>query len=159
MDPDKLSTLQLISVRWWNANAYYAISLSQILQEKKIRVIVGGRSSSPPIQAASRQQLTCCDLNLESFQPWQWVKNLRDLKKIIRQYKINMINAHRPEDHFYSGILRRKIPNIPLIRSVSDVRPPKNNVINKILHLKYTDHFIFSCQANRDRYLKVWPYL
>ena len=159
MDPDKLSTLQLISVRWWNANAYYAISLSQILQEKKIRVIVGGRSSSPPIQAASRQQLTYCDLNLESFQPWQWVKNLRDLKKIIRQYKINMINAHRPEDHFYSWILRRKIPNIPLIRSVSDVRPPKNNVINKILHLKYTDHFIFSCQANRDRYLKVWPYL
>jgi len=157
MDPVKLSTLQLVSVRWWNANAYYAISLSQILQKKNIRVIVGGRSGSPPIQAAIREQLTCCDLDLESFRPWQWSKNLRDLKKVVRQNQINLINAHRPEDHFYSGILRRKLQNIPLIRSVSDVRPPKNNLINKILHLKYTDHFIFSCRANRDRYLQVWP--
>jgi glycosyltransferase involved in cell wall biosynthesis len=40
---------------------------------------------------------------------------------------------------------------------VSDVRPPKDNIINKVLHLNHTDHFIFSCRANRDRYLKVWP--
>ena len=29
MDNKPISSLQLISVRWWNANAYYAISLAE----------------------------------------------------------------------------------------------------------------------------------
>lgn len=157
MDPIKLSTLQLISVRWWNANAYYAISLSRVLQQRGVKVLVGGRVSSPPIQSAIKHQLTTFNINLESFRPWQWIKNLKILKKVIYQNQINLINAHRPEDHFYSGLLKRQFPIIPLIRSVSDVRPPKDNLINKVLHLKHTDHFIFSCEANRDRYLRVWP--
>ena len=157
MDPKKLTILQLISVRWWNANAYYAISLSQILHQKNIRVLVGGQAGSPPIQMAIQNQLNICHFNLESFNPWNWLKNINKLKNVILENKINLINAHRPEDHFYSGMLKKKLPGIPLIRSISDVRSPKKNLINKLLHLKHTDHFIFSCQANRDRYLQVWP--
>jgi glycosyltransferase involved in cell wall biosynthesis len=157
MDPAKLSTLQLISVRWWNANAYYAISLCQILQQKNIKVLVGGQPGSPPVQMAIQKHLNICHINLESFNPWHWLKNIKKLENAILENRINLINAHRPEDHFYSGILKRRLAGIPLIRSVSDVRPPKRNYLNKILHLKHTDHFIFSCQASRDRYLQVWP--
>lgn len=159
MNSEKLSTLQLCSVRWWNANAYYAISLSEVLQENKVEVLVGGTVNSPALQMARRSNLPTRELDLESFHPWRWVKNISILKNMIESMRINLINAHRPEDHFYSGILKRKMPQIPLIRSVIDVRPPKTNLINKRLHLKYTDHFIFSCQANRNRYLQVWPEL
>ena len=159
MNSEKLSTLQLCSVRWWNANAYYAISLSEVLQKNKVDVVVGGTIHSPALQKARQFNLRTCELDLENFHPWRWIRNISILKNIVESLRINLINAHRPEDHFYSGILKRKMPQIPLIRSVSDVRPPKTNLVNKYLHLKYTDHFIFSCQANRDRYLRVWPQL
>jgi glycosyltransferase involved in cell wall biosynthesis len=46
-----------------------------------------------------------------------------------------------------------------LIRTVGDVRPPKNNLLNKILHVRWTDHFIFTSEANLIRYISRWAQL
>ncbi len=154
-----LSTLQLISVRWWNASAYYAIALSKILQQNGMPVYVGGSANTPSIQEAKKENLPVLQLNFESFYPWYFLKNLRNYRNFISAKKIDIINAHRPEDHFYSALIKKKYTGLPLIRTVGDVRPPKNNRFNKNLHLNHTDFFIFSCRANKIRYQNVWPVL
>jgi len=49
--------------------------------------------------------------------------------------------------------------NIPLVRTVGDIRHPKDNLFNRWLHLHATDFFLFTCEANQYRYLSVWPQL
>jgi glycosyltransferase involved in cell wall biosynthesis len=152
-----LSTLQLISVRWWNASAYYAIMLAGILRHNGVKVYVGGDKNSPPIQKAMEEKLPILSLNFESYQPHHFLKNFFNYRKFLAKQDIDIVNAHRPEDHLYSALIKNKYKTLPLIRTIGDVRPPKNNRINKILHLNYTDFFIFSCRANKTRYQNIWP--
>lgn len=152
-----LAILQLISVRWWNASAYYAITLAGILQNNGMKVYVGGSVNSPPIRKAQEENLPVLSFHFESLQPFYFLKNFRYYQKFLANKEIDIINAHRPEDHFYSALVKRKYKTLPLIRTIGDVRPPKNNRINQILHLNHTDFFIFSCRANKTRYQNVWP--
>lgn len=158
MNAELIRTLQLISVRWWNANAYYAISLTEALNQAGIYSLAGGRGSSPPIKMACQMKLPVYpDIDLESLNIRQIVKNILRLRDLVKRQGISLINAHRPEDHFFAGLVRQKTSSTALIRTIGDVRPPKNNPVNKWLHLSATDFFVFSCAANKKRYQDVWP--
>ena len=50
-----LKALQLVSVRWWNASAYYGISLTEAFNKAGITCFAAGRSDSPPIEYARKQ--------------------------------------------------------------------------------------------------------
>lgn len=159
MKRNELKTLQLISVRWWNASAYYGVSLSEALNQAGIPTIVGGREDSPPLEKAREfKQPTFTDINLESLNPVIATKSLAQLKKFLKNESISLVNAHRPEDGFF-GVFAKKssLKPIPVIRTVSDVRPPKDNATNKWLHENGMDFLIFSCKASYERYQNVWP--
>ena len=151
--------LQLVSVRWWNASAYYGIILAKALGMIKIPTIVAGRKDSPPIEKAKKFLLPInTKINLESINPFTCLKNYSSIKHLLVSEKINLINSHRPEDHIYGAISKFALkPYIPLIRTVSDVRSPKTNIINHWLHKYGTDFFVFSCKKSFDRYQSVWP--
>lgn len=160
MNTTPINTLQLVSVRWWNASAYYGISLADALMQQGENCTVGGRVDSPPIvKAGNVFQLPIFDeINLESLSPLSAIKNLRSLKSFIHKNRISLINAHRPEDHSFAAILNAlSSERIPVVRTVSDVRAPKDRSLNKLLHDKATDFYIFSCKASYDRYQAVWP--
>jgi glycosyltransferase involved in cell wall biosynthesis len=158
MNITPVSSLQLISVRWWNANAYYAISLVEALNRMGITGIAGGRDNSPPIQKAQVLNLsTFTDINLETYNPIKSIRNILHINKWMKSRNIDLINAHRAEDIFYSVVAKKLSQNaFPVIRSVGDVRPPRKNFINKWLY-ENTDFVIFSCKAMYDKYQQVWP--
>ena len=107
-----LKTLQLISVRWWNASAYYGISLTEALNKAGITGIAAGRSDSPPIEYARKLNLPIyTDINLETFNPFRFVQNIKNLKKYVRNNAINLLNSHRSEDFFYSVMTSLNSPN------------------------------------------------
>ncbi len=156
---DDLKTLQLVACKWWNASAYYAISLAEALKQAGHTAIVGGRADSPPLIKAREQELTLLDsINLESINPIKAIANLGRLGRSYRENALQLINAHRPEDMLFAALLKRRLGgDIPLVRTVSDVRAPKNNLINRWLHGDIYQHFIFSCRASYERYQAVWP--
>jgi len=158
MNITPVSSLQLISVRWWNANAYYAISLVEALNRMGITGIAGGRDNSPPIQKAQVLNLsTFTDINLETYNPIKSIRNILHINKWMKSRNIDLINAHRAEDIFYSVVAKKLSQNaFPVIRSVGDVRPPRKNFINKWLY-ENTDFVIFSCKTMYDKYQQVWP--
>jgi glycosyltransferase involved in cell wall biosynthesis len=155
----KPKILQLVSVRWWNASAYYGISLAKALNMLRVPTVVAGRENSPPIKQAKTFELPLkTNINLESINPFICFKNYFSLKNILLSEKINLINSHRPEDHIYGVLTKNSLsPKIPLIRTVSDVRSPKTNIINYWQHKYRTDFFIFSCKKSYERYQSVWP--
>jgi hypothetical protein len=108
MKRNELKTLQLVSVRWWNASAYYGVSLAEALNRAGIPTIVGGRKDSPPLKKAREfEQPTFTAVNLESLNPLNAVKSLAQLKKFLNKESVALINAHRPEDGFF-GVLAKK---------------------------------------------------
>lgn len=154
-----IRSLQLVSVRWWNASAYYAVSLAEALNRAGHPAFVGGRKHSPPMRQAVQLNLPLFDrIHLETVNPIQFLQNLLRLRKFVLAHNIQLINAHRPEDHLYGALLGLVLRNPPvLVRTGSDVRPPHKHPINRWLHQRKTDFFIFSCRANLERYQSVWP--
>jgi glycosyltransferase involved in cell wall biosynthesis len=153
----KIRSLQLISVRWWNATAYYGVILAKILNRNNYFSMICGQKNSPPIIQAKYFSIPLKDtVDMESKNPFMLLRSFIKIKNIIHDYKLGILNAHRPEDHFFGALLRRK-NYLPLIRTIGDVREPKINPVNKWLHLYLTDFFIFSSFANQRRYQNVWP--
>jgi len=158
MDNKPISSLQLISVRWWNANAYYAISLAEAFHHAGLTSIVGGRGGSLALQKARELNLlSFTEIDLETYNPYKIIRNIHRINKWMKKENIDLINAHRAEDIFYAVLAKKFSHNeFPVIRSVSDVRAPRRNFINKWLYHN-TDFVIFSCKAMYDKYQQVWP--
>jgi glycosyltransferase involved in cell wall biosynthesis len=151
-----LNVLQLINVRWYNACAYYAVTLSHALQKRGHRVIVAGDPNSPPLLEAKKLGLQVYeDLHLSCMSPWMIVYNVKRIADLIKRQNIHIINAHRGEAHFaaaaYKCVSRA---HVPLIRARGDVRPPRGDVFNRYLNTKLTDQIIVTAETLKSSYLR-----
>ncbi|MFH1861643.1 MAG: glycosyltransferase family 4 protein [bacterium] len=146
----------LISVHaiWWNASAHYAITTAEALQRRGHDVTVIAHKSTPAYGEAVKQELSCIgSLNLLIWQPLTAFQNQRALRKLLQEERFDVLNPHRPEDHFHLGWAHwmTKCQSI-LIRSVSDVRIPRTNVFNRHLFQKQTHGVIYCAECCRQRY-------
>lgn len=151
-----LNILQLINVRWYNACAYYAITLSYALKRRGYKVIVAGDPKSRPLWEAQKLGLEVYeDLYLSHTSPGMIVYNIKRMADLIKNENIDIINAHRAEGHLvaalYKYILKKKIP---LIRTRGDTRPPKDNIFNRYLNNNFTDKIIVTAETLRESYLQ-----
>jgi glycosyltransferase involved in cell wall biosynthesis len=146
----------LINVRWYNACAYYAVTLSYALKRRGHRVIVAGDPKSPPLLEARNLGLEVYeDLYLSYASPWMIVYNVKRMADLVKRENIHIINAHRGEGHLvaalYKYISKR---NIPLIRTRGDARPPDDNFFDRYLNNKLTDGIIVTAGSLKRGYLQ-----
>jgi len=151
-----LNILHTISVPWWNACAYYAILISKGLQSLNQNIQLYSDRNSPPYKHSIKNNIPTKPFNFKSIQPLNFIKNYYSIKTVLRNENIQIVNCHRPEDHLLMGVACKQM-NIPLVRTVGDIRPPAENPINEWLHLKATDFFIFSSESNLTRFASAWP--
>lgn len=154
--PKKLNILQLINVRWYNACAHYAISLSYALKRRGHKVIVAGDLKSPPLFKAKELGLFSYeDLYLSYTNPWMIVYNIKRMVDLVEKEKIDIINAHRGEGHLIAAMVKGFFKRqVPLIRTRGDVRKPKVNLFARYLNDKLTDKIIATCQVLKESYIK-----
>lgn len=150
-----MNILQLINVRWYNACAYYAVSLSFALKKKGHKVIVAGDPQSPPLLKAKELGLsTYEDLHLSYTSPWMIAYNVKRLVDLVETESIDVINAHRGEGHIIAalakGFFKRRVP---IVRTRGDVRTPKSNRFNRFLSDKLTDKVITTCKVLKSGYI------
>ena len=63
----KLNILQTISVRWWNACAYYDVALSRGLYEINHNIIFTSDKNSPPFEKAADFKLNPISINFKNL--------------------------------------------------------------------------------------------
>ncbi len=150
-----LNILQLINVRWYNACAYYAVTLSYALKKRGHKVIVAGDPKSPPVLEAKKLGLEVFeDLHLSYTSPWMIVYNVKRIADLVEKENIHIINAHRGEAHLVAALYKYVLKkNIPLIRTRGDVRAPKDNIFNRYLNNDLTDHIVITAETLRESYL------
>lgn len=151
-----LRILHLVNVRWYNACAHYAVAISSALRKRGHEVILAGDKNSPPLKVAEGQGLEIfSDLYLSYQNPGRFFYNLKRLADLIDERKIDLVNVHQGEGHFYTSILKKLLgKNIVLIRTRGDQRKPKNNIFNLRLNQRWTDGIITTAEVLYRSYLE-----
>lgn len=141
-----MNILQVINVRWFNAEAAYAYSLTKGLIKKGHRVIVLGLPGSPVIEKARTDDVPCYETReLNSYNPLAILKGVRSLRRLIDEERIDIINCHRSEGYPIVAFAARSSRVKPvLIRTRGDVRPVRSGPFNKLLYTRFTDGVIAS---------------
>jgi glycosyltransferase involved in cell wall biosynthesis len=140
----KLKILQVINVRWYNAEADYCLKLARSLKALDTDVTVMGIKGSPVIDMAERDGLkTISNIDINSQNPAGIFLNYFRLKSALKTGQFDIVNFHRSEG-FIVGALACKAAKIRVVRTRGDMRPVRKGCLNKLLYNTLTDFIISS---------------
>ena len=146
-----MKILNVINVRWYNATAWYAVSLSQALRDAGFETAVGGLPGSPPVKKAQEFGLNVFEADFNSSNPVKVVKTIRRINSFLRDYAPDVVICHRGEFYWYFALLRKFTKKFKLIRVRGDIRPPKSDFVNRFLH-RAADMVVASGEFIRARF-------
>ena len=125
-----MNILQLIDEPWDSGITNYALTLSQAMMWHGHKVIVGGWPNKPPLLQAARLGIPTLPVNFTDV-------NVFNFRTAITREKIELVNAHGGQSHFWAYFcLRTTLSQIPIVRTRGDIRAPNANPANKHLYEK-----------------------
>ncbi len=124
-----------INVRWWNAEAAYALNLAKGLTERGIKVWLLANPGSPVHQKAGTLGMEVIeDVLLDSASPIQQWRNFKILKTHITENQIQLINSFKSNGAFLFSLIRRFNSNVTYIKTRGVAVPPKRNFVNRYVY-------------------------
>jgi len=142
--------VQAVSIRWYNACAYYAVSLARGLVKNGHRVTVAGISETPAIIKAEDAKLDTLSLLPVNKGFVAQLKRAAQCRRFALENEVSLVNAHAGEDHLIWAIALRGT-GIPLVRTSGNQIPPNNHIAARVL-LRKTAGVIASCGTIRNFY-------
>lgn len=146
-----MNILQVINVRWFNAEAAYAYSLAKGLIKKGHKVIVLGLPNSPVIEKAKADRIQVYETrHFNTYNPVSAMAGLRGLVRLIDREDIEVINCHRSEGYpvvALAAIISKRHPR--LVRTRGDVREVQKGPLNRIFYTRFADGVIASGEVIR----------
>lgn len=137
----KIRSIQVVNVRWFNATAWYGMYLSRLLREAGHETIVLGLGGTASFRRAEEWGLEPLALPLNSSNPLKLASLYQQLGKIVADFKPDIVNCHRGEAFILWGMLRQK-GGYALVRTRGDQRLPKKGLPNRLLHQRSADALI-----------------
>ncbi|MDR2826003.1 MAG: glycosyltransferase [Deltaproteobacteria bacterium] len=148
MNTDKkaLRIIEVVNVRWVNATAWYALFLSRLLKDAGHQVLVLGLKDTKSFALAEEWGLSPLALPLNSVNPLVLLSLYGKLKKLVLEFKPQVVNCHRGESFALWWLLKKfavkaAVP-FSLIRTRGDQRAIKDNLFNRILYARVSDALI-----------------
>lgn len=142
-----MKIFQVINVRWYNATAWYCVSLSELLRKAGHQVLLIGQPGTPPLAKARELGLSVRELDLNSANPFILARSYFRIRRLVKTLQPDVVNCHRGEGFFLWGLLRKQLKSFALVRTRGDQRPPKGNQANRWLHNNAADAVIVTNSA------------
>lgn len=136
-----MRTIQVVNVRWYNATAWYGVTLAKCLQDAGHESIVAGLAGTPPLEKAREMGLRTVALPFNSASPSKLLETWRGMDALVHEFRPNIVNCHRGEAFILWAILQKKY-DFGLVRTRGDRRLPRNSFVNRWLHCKAADAVI-----------------
>lgn len=147
--PDRLSVLHLAHVRWFNAEAQYALDLAEGMSRLGHRVTYLTQTGSPAARQARAR-------GVETVEAWGRNGNgplaalaapaaLR-LGRLLRRAGADALEVHRPEGLLPIALAARAA-GIPVIRIRGDMRPVRSDPLNRYLYRRILSAVVASNSA------------
>lgn len=137
--PEKLSVLQVVNVRWFNATAWYGLKIASLLKESGHSSYVLALENTESFAKAEEMGLKPLALPLNTKNPLEMLNLLCKMNSLLHKIQPDVVNCHRGESFLFWGMLRH---NYALIRTRGDQRLPKKNFPNRFLHAQVADAVI-----------------
>ena len=108
-----MRTLQVVNVRWYNATAWYGVTLARILSEAGHPSLVVGLADTAPLREAARMGLECAELALNHTTPLRFPGLIRGMTTLLEQFRPDVVNCHRGESFLLWALLKRRFNFAP----------------------------------------------
>ena len=144
---------QVINVRWFNATAWYAITLSKLLADAGHEVTVLTQAGTASEKMAQELGLNTISVDLNTVQPVRFAAATHHIIQLLRTHRPDIVNCHRGEGFFLWGILKHLGFPFKLIRTRGDQRPPKSDPFNRWLHAHVADAVVVTNRRMANYFL------
>jgi len=136
--------LNLISIRWYNACAQYALSIARALNQEGSELYFAGCPGSPAITRAGEEGFTeIPDINLASSNPLVFLLSVQRLKQFCREKGIQVVFSHSGPDHLAGALIKIALSGLCYHIDVrADIRRPKNHFLNRFLYCRGSDRHL-----------------
>ena len=149
-----MKIFQVINVRWFNATAWYAITLSRLLADAGHEVVVLTQAGTQSEQAARDMGLTTIAVDLNTTHPVRFAGAAKHIIQLLRTHRPDIVNCHRGEGFFLWGLLKLLGFGYRLVRTRGDQRPPRCDAINRWLHAGVADAVVVTNRRMADYFLQ-----
>jgi len=147
--------LNVVNVRWYNATAWYAVSLSTALKCKGHHVAVCGLPGSPPVLKARSAGLDTFEAGINTSNPLKAIAAMGAMDRMMMSFQPEVVICNRGEFFWYFVWKRVTRQNFKLIRVRGDIRPPKGGFFNRLMHNKCTDAIICSGEFIKEKFRSI----
>lgn len=108
--------------------------LSRLLLEAGHEVLVLGLPGTLSARKGAQWGLPMELLDLNTATPWGIAALYPKLKRLVRDFRPDVVNCHRGEAFLLWGLLRKEPGGFGLVRTRGDQRLPRANLVNRWLH-------------------------
>ncbi len=136
-----MRTIQVVNVRWYNATAWYGVTLAHCLQRAGHESLVAGLAGTPPMTKARELGLATVELPFNSQTPSGLFTLWRGMGELVRDFKPDIVNCHRGEAFVLWALMKKKY-GFALVRTRGDRRLPRGGFVNRWLHCRMSDAVI-----------------
>ncbi|MFW5837347.1 MAG: glycosyltransferase family 4 protein [Desulfovibrionaceae bacterium] len=126
--------LQVANVRWFNATAWYALSLADLVRQAGHESLVVTLADTETDERARELSLPVANLNLNTNNPLALASTAADMVRLLKKFQPDVVNCHRGEAFFLWALLRRLGFPYRLARTRGDQRLPKSDFVNRWMH-------------------------
>ena len=124
-----------INVRWWNAEAAYAVNLARGLLEKGCRVWMIVNQDSPVQKKAEKYGIpVITNIQLDALSPLSHFFNFRKILRLIDTQNIQLINSFKSNGSFLFSLVRYLRPHLTYIKTRGEARAPLQHFVNRKLY-------------------------
>lgn len=110
--------LLTINVRWWNAEAAYALNVARSLTENGKNVWLLVNPGSPVAEKAKKAGIPLVEhIYLDSNSLLAQYRNFKKLKSFIAKHQIQLVNSFKSNGSFLFPFLKKSFPNLTYIKT------------------------------------------
>jgi glycosyltransferase involved in cell wall biosynthesis len=144
-----MKIVQIVDVRWYNACADFAIQQALGLRRSGHEILLMANPGTPP---AIRAREAGLDVSEDvDFAGLNILRSVSRLREVARDFRPDIIFAHRGESHLIGALVSRKI-GCPVARFRGDIRSPRGNMFSRMLNDKMTDGIAVSTIHLKNEY-------
>lgn len=149
--------VQAVTIRWYNACAYYAVALSRGLVAKGHRVTLTGGPGSPALVKARDYGIPVERFENAGSGPLNSIRLIGAYRRFALEEGVGLVNVHTGSDHLLWSLALRGT-GIPIIRTSGNQVPPNVHPGSRFL-LGKTAGIIVSCNTIRRYYTDGFGYI
>jgi glycosyltransferase involved in cell wall biosynthesis len=137
-----LRVAQWVRIRWWNACAWYAVTLAEALARRGHASYVLAPPGTPAAREAAARGLPLPDVgDPGGASPLGLGRDARRLRRFLASERIQLVNVHSGPGHALLALLCLRL-GIPLVRTRGDIRPPHRGPLQRWLYRRGTTHHL-----------------